>query len=104
MSSNPSSLLDPGAIGHQVVDALLPEDLQWVAARASTAAARKTALPSTQAAPSQQWTYEPSPHQPRERRGRGEAERSERGVEGGQGPSAAAPSQGPESRRRGCGR
>jgi hypothetical protein len=25
MSSNPSSLLDPGAIAHQVVDALLPE-------------------------------------------------------------------------------
>jgi len=100
------SLLDPGAMAHQVVDSVLPKDMQWVGgvvgaivdyecgnaagavkqgmsalsdlkdvpqsspadkpgADASTDAAKKTALSSTQSAPNQQWAYEPSPPQPR---------------------------------------
>src|SRR5260221_9656791 len=106
MGFNLSSLLDPGAIAHQLVDSVLPKDMQWVGgvvgaavdyecgnevgaiqqglsalsdlkdvpqnvptskptASASTDAAKKTAPSSTQAAPSQRWTYEPSPPQPR---------------------------------------
>src|SRR5260221_13053650 len=106
MGFNLSSLLDPGAIAHQLVDSVLPKDMQWVggvvgaavdyecgnevgaikqglsalsdlkdvpqsspanksAASASTDAAKRTAPSSKQAAPNQQWTYEPSPPQAR---------------------------------------